>query len=411
MGVFGLFKKKNKGEKNQEAVQPLDNGRLLSSTPSADAPTPPPEGNYEVKEQGTEGIGESQITNYKLTAELSLRAEQSEARQVDLQPSAPAEASQFSILNSQLPTTGGHPQKKGFFAKLRAGLRKTKEAITYKISKLFTGGVLKDDFYEELEEILLSADVGAECTETILDELRAVIDKRRLRKEDEVRAALKEIMTGILSENESEPYEFPLVITVIGVNGTGKTTSIGKLAHMFRAQKKSVTIAAGDTFRAAAAEQLKTWAERADAKIIAQGEGGDPAAVVYDALKSVKSKGTDVLIIDTAGRLHNKVNLMEELKKINRVVEREYPEADRRNLIVLDAVTGQNALSQVELFDEAVGLDGIILTKLDGTAKGGVILSLCREFSVPVVYVGVGEGVDDLQPFDAEEFAEALFTE
>ena len=295
----------------------------------------------------------------------------------------------------------------GIFAKIKAALKKTKDAIAYRLNKLFTGGVLNDEFYDELETLLLSADIGSETTENILDELKKATDKKHLTRPEQVKQELKRIMTEIL-DFEIPEETYPLVILVAGVNGVGKTTSIGKLAYNYKRAGKSVTILAADTFRAAAADQLTVWADRAGVRIVKQAEGADAAAVVYDALQSAKSKGTEVTIIDTAGRLHNKVNLMEELKKIDRVIDREFPDAMRLNYIVLDATTGQNALSQIELFNEAIDIDGIILTKLDGTAKGGVVLAIAGEEEVPVVYVGVGEGIDDLEKFDAEDFVSAI---
>lgn len=297
----------------------------------------------------------------------------------------------------------------GIFAKIKEGLKKTKEKIAYGLNKLFTGGVLNDDFYDELEEILLTGDVGAETTERILDELRDAIDEELIRDRADAKDKLKEIMVDILEENEKPEYEYPLILLVAGVNGVGKTTAMGKLAKKFKKEGHDVLLVAADTFRAAASDQLTVWAERAGVRIVKQGEGADPAAVVFDALSSAKSKGNDVILIDTAGRLHNKKNLVEELKKIERVIDREMPDAIKLNYIVLDATTGQNAISQVEVFDEAIDIDGIILTKLDGTAKGGVVLALAGETSTPVVYVGVGEGIDDLQDFDAEQFVEAIF--
>lgn len=295
----------------------------------------------------------------------------------------------------------------GLFAKIKNALKKTKDAIAYKLNKLFTGGVLNDDFYDELESILLSADIGSETTEQILEDLKKAIDKKHITSPADVRVELKRIMHDIL-DFELPEEEYPLVVLIAGVNGVGKTTTIGKLANLFKRRGKSVTIVAGDTFRAAAADQLTVWADRAGVRIVKQAEGADAAAVVYDALQSAKSKKTDVTLIDTAGRLHNKVNLMEELKKIDRVIDREFHEAMRLNYIVLDATTGQNALSQVDLFNEAIDIDGIILTKLDGTAKGGVVLAIAGEEEVPVVYVGVGEGIDDLERFDIDGFVSAI---
>lgn len=296
----------------------------------------------------------------------------------------------------------------GIFSKIKEGLKRTKEAISYKLNKLFTGGVLNDDFYDELEEALLTSDVGASAAELILDRLRDVVDEKHIRSTDAVKDELKAIMTDILSENEIPEYEYPLVLVVAGVNGVGKTTAIGKLAKRFKEMKKSVTVVAADTFRAAAADQLTVWAERAGVRIVKHAEGADPGAVVYDAIMSAKSKNTDVLIVDTAGRLHNKKNLMHELEKISGIVGREMPNAMQLNFIVLDATTGQNAVSQVEVFNEAITIDGIILTKLDGTAKGGVVLGIAAKTEIPVVYIGVGEGIDDLEEFDPENFVEAI---
>lgn len=299
----------------------------------------------------------------------------------------------------------------GLFSKIKAGLKRTREKIAFAFNKLFTGGALNDEFYDELEEILISADVGVETTEEILERLRDVVDEKLIRTREQVRDELRAIMCDLLDENEKPEYEYPLVIMLTGVNGVGKTTAIGKLANKFRLMGKSVTVAAADTFRAAAADQLTVWADRAKVRIIKHAEGADPAAVVYDAIASAKSKGTDVLLIDTAGRLHNKKNLMNELGKIMRVIDREYPEAMKLNYIVLDATTGQNAVSQVDVFDEIIDIDGIVLTKLDGTAKGGVVLSIAGQLAVPVVYVGVGEGIDDLEDFDSEDFVSGLFDE
>ncbi len=296
----------------------------------------------------------------------------------------------------------------GFFAKLKEKLKKTKEAIAYKLNKLFTGGVLTDDFYDELEMALISSDIGAETVESLMEDLRAVIDEKHIRDTADIKDELKDLMVDMLDANPVPEYEYPLVLLVAGVNGVGKTTAIGKLAKKFKKQGKSVTIVAADTFRAAAADQLTVWADRAGVRIVKHAEGADPGAVVYDALASAKSKHTDVLLIDTAGRLHNKKNLMDELKKVNRIIEREYPDCMYLNYIVLDATTGQNAVTQVDIFNEAIDIDGIILTKLDGTAKGGVVLAIADQLQVPVVYVGVGEGIDDLEDFDSREFIDAI---
>ena len=295
----------------------------------------------------------------------------------------------------------------GFFRKIIDGLKKTQQNIGFKLKQLFKVGVFDDDFFDDLETLLLSGDVGAAATMEIVDRLRDRLEETKITDPDRAMSELKGILVDML---EAEPFAAmpPAVVMVVGVNGVGKTTTIGKLAARFKKEGKSVVIAAADTFRAAAGEQLEVWAERAGVRIIKHQEGSDPAAVVYDAISSAKSRKTDIVLIDTAGRLHNKVNLMEELKKINRVITREYPEADKKNLLVLDATTGQNALSQVELFNEAVDVDSVALTKLDGTAKGGVVIAIKENFYIPVGFIGVGEGIEDLMPFDAESFVEGI---
>lgn len=297
----------------------------------------------------------------------------------------------------------------GFFGKLKEVLKKTKDNLSKKLVELFAKNKLGDEFYEELEDILVSSDVSVKTAMNIVENIRDVAIDEKCKDKDYVVNLLKEELYDTLTEAEELDILSPAVIMVVGVNGVGKTTTIGKLANYFVKQGKSVTIAAADTFRAAASDQLSVWAERAKVRIVKHSEGADPSAVVYDAVASVKAKKTDILIIDTAGRLHVKANLMEELKKMDRVVTREYPEAHFYKLIALDATTGQNAYNQVDVFKEAVGLDGIILTKLDGTAKGGFVISLCGELQVPVVYVGTGEKIEDIEPFDAEAFVEGLF--
>ncbi|MCM1533517.1 MAG: signal recognition particle-docking protein FtsY [Corallococcus sp.] len=295
----------------------------------------------------------------------------------------------------------------GFFQKIIDGLRKTKQQIGFKLNELFKRGIFDEDFYDELEYILLASDVGEDTTVDIIDELRERMRKDSVSDAKKANEYLRAVLRDILGDEKFE-YASPCVITVAGVNGVGKTTTIGKLANIFVKQGKSVVIAAADTFRAAASEQLEVWANRAKVRIIKHEEGSDPAAVVYDALKSAKSRNTDVVLVDTAGRLHNKKNLMDELCKINRVVDREFPEADRKNLIVLDATTGQNAIQQVNIFNEAIDIDGIVLTKLDGTAKGGVVLAIKHDMDIPVYFVGVGEGIDDLLEFDAASYVEGI---
>lgn len=297
----------------------------------------------------------------------------------------------------------------GFFGKLKSVLSKTRDGIAKKLNELFAKNKLGDEFYEDLEDILISSDVSVSTAMEIIDEIKDTAVKEKCKDKDYVIRLLKDELFDTLNYADKLQIKTPAVIMVIGVNGVGKTTSIGKLANKFVKESKSVTIAAADTFRAAAADQLTVWADRAKVRIIKHAEGADASAVVFDAISSAKAKNTDVLIIDTAGRLHVKANLMEELKKMDRVIRREYPTANYYKLIVLDATTGQNASSQVQTFNEAVGIDGIILTKLDGTAKGGFIVSLSYEAEIPVCFVGTGEKIDDLEDFDAREFIEAMF--
>lgn len=296
----------------------------------------------------------------------------------------------------------------GFFSKLKEGLKKTKDNIGKKIFAAFSGRTLDDDFYEELEEAMLTADMGVTATEQILDEFKDEVYREKITDTEKAKNLLKRIMVDSISYDIPD-YDYPLVILLAGVNGVGKTTAIGKLANYFKSIGKSVVVAAADTFRAAASDQLEVWADRANVRIIKHKEGSDPASVVFDAISSAKARGDDVILVDTAGRLHNKKNLMDELKKIHKVIIRELPNADYRSYIVLDATTGQNALSQVEIFSEAIDIDGIILTKLDGTAKGGVVMAISAEQEIPVVFVGVGEKIDDLLPFNPEEFVDAIF--
>lgn len=299
----------------------------------------------------------------------------------------------------------------GFFEKLKSGLSKTKNAIVTKIDDLFKAfHKIDEDLFDELEELLISADIGVNTTEEILDELRDRVKENRYKEAEDVKRELISLLKSLIGEHAPLKLETsPSVILVIGVNGVGKTTSIGKISAELKSQNKKVVVAAADTFRAAAAEQLTVWCERAGVDIIKQAAGADPASVVYDAISSAKSKKADVLIIDTAGRLHNKKNLMDELAKINRVIGRELPDASRETLLVLDATTGQNAIQQAKEFKEAAEITGLILTKLDGTAKGGVVISIKKELGIPVKFIGVGEKIDDMKPFVADEFASALF--
>ena len=303
-------------------------------------------------------------------------------------------------------------EKKGFFTRLKEGLGKTRTAISDKVDAIFLSlGKIDEDLYEELEEALIMSDIGADTSAYIISLLKERAKDRGINEAIALKGVLREIVEEILSSQDTEVHldAAPSVIMVIGVNGVGKTTSIGKLAHYYKSQGKKVILAAGDTFRAAAIDQLEIWAERAGVELVKHQEGSDPSAVVFDSLQAAKARNADIVICDTAGRLHNKKNLMEELKKTARVVERETGGKKGEVLLVLDASTGQNALVQTREFAQAAGITGVILTKLDGTAKGGVILPLSREQGIGVKFIGVGEQIDDLRPFDPHEFAEALF--
>lgn len=297
----------------------------------------------------------------------------------------------------------------GFFQRLKEGLSKTRGGLTDKVDELVKNTrEVDEDFYDELTDILILADVGMAATADIMEKLRARVTEEKIKDADRAREIFKQIIVEEM--NIPRPsLRWPMVMFVVGVNGVGKTTTIGKLALRFQEIGRSVMLAAADTFRAAADEQLAVWAERAKVPIIRGQEGGDPASVVYDAVQAAKARKTDLLIVDTAGRLHNKKNLMDELSKMRRIIDREYPEAEMRCMLVLDATTGQNGIQQAKQFKEAAEIGGIVLTKLDGTAKGGVAIAIRRELNIPVWYIGVGEGIDDLQAFDAKEFVDALF--
>lgn len=297
----------------------------------------------------------------------------------------------------------------GLFAKLREGLTKTRDSLMGRVDTLVKETrKIDEDFYEELEDILLMSDCGMKATTAMMDELRRRVSENKVKDADTAKQMLKDIMIEQM-DIPRPPLRWPMVMLVVGVNGAGKTTTIGKLALRFQNIGRRIILCAADTFRAAAADQLTVWAERARVPIVKHAEGADPAAVVYDGIQSAKAQGADLLIVDTAGRLHNKKNLMDELNKMRRVIDREFPEADVRCMLVLDATTGQNGLAQARAFKEVCEIGGIILTKLDGTAKGGIALAIRKELEVPVWYIGVGEGIDDLQPFNAKDFVEALF--
>ena len=303
-------------------------------------------------------------------------------------------------------------KKKGFFSRLVSGLQKTRANIAAGIDSIFSGfSSIDEDFYEELEEILIMGDIGIDTTMTIIEKLKEEVKEKKIKEPEECRALLIDIIKEQMRVDETA-YEFEhktSVVLMIGVNGVGKTTSVGKLASQLKDDGKKVIMAAADTFRAAAIEQLTEWSNRAGVDIIAQQEGSDPGAVVFDAIQAAKARKADVLICDTAGRLHNKKNLMNELNKINRIIDKEFPEAYRETLIVLDGTTGQNALQQARQFKEVADISGIVLTKLDGTAKGGIAIAIQSELGIPVKYIGIGEKIDDLQKFDSDSFVNALF--
>lgn len=299
-----------------------------------------------------------------------------------------------------------------FFDKLKDGLTKTRDSFTEKVTEVLNLAVtIDDDLYEELEEILIMADIGIDTTEEVIERLKIKIKEDKIKDPDQVKPCLKEVLIEMLEEgNEVNDYsKFPKVVLVIGVNGVGKTTSIGKISAKLKDDNYKVLMAAGDTFRAAAIDQLDVWSNRAGVELIKHKEGSDPGAVIFDAIQAARARKADVLICDTAGRLHNKKNLMNELSKVNRIIDREYSEAHKETLLVLDATTGQNAVQQAKQFMDACPIDGIVLTKLDGTAKGGVIISIKTQLDIPVKFIGVGEGIDDLQKFEPKEFVEALF--
>ena len=293
----------------------------------------------------------------------------------------------------------------GIFSKFFGALKKTKDAISKKLSQIFVGE-LDDDFFEELEFVLVSSDISYEASSEIVESVRTIAKKQKIKTEEEFKKVLRQAMVEILNL-ETRPEEYPVLYTVVGVNGVGKTTAIGKLANYYKKNKKNCLLVAGDTFRAAASEQLNEWSKRAGVRIVKYNEGVDPGAVVFDGIASAKAKKDDVVLVDTAGRLHNKVGLMEELRKIAKIVAKEW-DGVSENLLVIDATTGQNALTQVEMFNEILPISGIILTKLDGSSKGGVVLKKKKKYGIPIKFVGVGEGLDDIEPFDAEDFVNSI---
>ena len=377
----------------------------------AEGQTPVPE---EVSGATSEPEAEAETETETVSEpEKSGDADQAEEAVEAVEAEEAEEAAEVAESEADAPLTGEEKkkEKKSFWSRVKAGLSKTKNALFGQINDLLKNFVKVDeDLLEELEELLICADVGVNASEEIIEELREQIKDGRLKEKDQVMGALQSILERMIGEGEPLKLDtVPSVILVIGVNGVGKTTSIGKIANRLRREGKKVIVAAADTFRAAAIDQLAVWCERAKVDLVRQNEGSDPAAVVFDACHAAKNKNADVLIIDTAGRLHNKTNLMNELAKINRVIDRELPGVSRENLLVLDATTGQNAIIQAKEFKNAAALTGLILNKLDGTAKGGIIISIRKELNIPVKFIGVGEKLDDMQEFDRTEFVRALF--
>lgn len=442
MGLFDFFKK-GKQEENQEIkntslIQDETTAEVTEQNPSKEEASQ--EANAGISEREPEAVerliveeaAEAEIleTEPEEIAEFPEPEEDtSELSGVKATPIEPAESLIVEELealeNQDISTQDGQPleaeqeeggqepeKKKGFFARLLEGLGKTRNNILGGVDALLSGFTkIDEDLFEELEELLIMADIGIQTTMTIVENLRGKVKKERITDPQAIKGLLIEEITALLEEGsqDGEEVKTPCVMLVIGVNGVGKTTTIGKLSYNFQNSGKKVLLAAADTFRAAAIDQLQIWGQRAGIDVIRHEENSDPAAVVFDAVRAAKSRKTDILICDTAGRLHNKKNLMEELKKIAKVIDREYPEANKEVYLVLDATTGQNALQQAKLFQETAEITGIILTKLDGTAKGGIVIAIKNELKIPVRYIGVGEGIEDLQQFHAKEFAKALF--
>lgn len=399
MGFFDKFRKKNKQEESED--------ELLSQQAEETEEAEP--------EQADTADGELSGDNAEIDGEQPDNSEElpAEADKEELiSPAEPEDASE-SAEDSGFPDEQPeeHIKKPGLFEKLKNGLKKTKEGFMSKVELLMNSFTkIDEDFFDELEETLILSDIGAETSMDICDQLRAAVKRTGATDPADVKQLLRDIIAEMLTgENELKLDTKPSVVMVIGVNGAGKTTTIGKLAANLKAQGKKVLVAAADTFRAAAIDQLNVWTDRAGVDIIKHSEGSDPAAVVFDALTAAKARGVDVVLCDTAGRLHNKKNLMEELKKIARVIDREVPDACVETLLVLDATTGQNAVNQAKLFSESAEITGIVLTKLDGTAKGGIIIPIKNELGIPVKLVGVGEKIDDLQPFVPADYVQALF--
>ncbi len=392
--IFGKWKKDKEKELDRDVVENVADDEILTDL-----------GDVKNEENGeTQEIG---VENDETEAEIQVRdIENNMTKETDV------ENDEIKVETQGQDDLAEEPKKKGFFKRLVEGLSKTRNNIISGFDAVFGGSHIDDDFYEELEEILIMADIGVVTTENIIDNLKEKVKEQKIKEPSQCRelliASIKEQMS--VEENAYDFEDKKSVILMIGVNGVGKTTTTGKLAAQYKNNGKKVLLAAADTFRAAAIEQLTEWSVRSGVDIIAQSEGSDPAAVVYDAVSAAKARNTDILLCDTAGRLHNKKNLMEELKKISRIIDREFPDAHKETFVVLDGTTGQNALAQAKQFKEVADISGIVLTKLDGTAKGGIAIAIQAELGIPVKYIGVGEQIDDLQRFNSDEFVNALFT-
>ncbi len=427
MGFFDRFKKKKQQEEElneQEAALNENSGETSSESdsaesgaagyPEAEAPVQP-DGGVPAAEQESSGDSPFEAPEAEAEEPLTEPGEPSGPSETEEIPQAEEaqepEYAEETVESSEPSETDETPKKQGFFEKLKNGLKKTKDGFMSKLELLMNSFTkIDEDFFEELEETLILSDIGAETSMQICDKLRQAVKRTGATDPADVKQLLRDIIAEMLTgDNELKLDTKPSVIMVIGVNGAGKTTTIGKLAANLRAQGKKVIVAAADTFRAAAIDQLNVWTDRAGVDIVKHNEGSDPAAVVFDALTAAKARGADVVLCDTAGRLHNKKNLMEELKKIARVIDREVPDASVETLLVLDATTGQNAVNQAKLFSESAEITGIVLTKLDGTAKGGIIIPIKNELGISVKLVGVGEKIDDLQPFVPADYVKALF--
>lgn len=416
--MFKFWKKEKKDDLGLEDL--LDSETIEEDTSSAnEEPELKEEDTVEKKESETnEEVADDEDLEVRKNKALKEELSEEYSEEINNDLEEDIKSNEVSIKSEELSEEAlenqGNEKPKGIFSRLLEGLSKTKDNITGRIDSILNSYTkIDEDLLEELEEILITADVGVNTTMIIIDQLRDMIKERGVKDPMQVRGLLKEIVEDILSQGNSklDINPTPAVIVMVGVNGVGKTTTIGKLAQRYKDDGKKVMLAAADTFRAAASEQLEIWANRVGVDIIKHGEGADPGAVIFDAIKASQARGVDLLICDTAGRLHNKTNLMNELGKIFKIIEREYPEAKKEILLVVDATTGQNAVSQAKTFKEVANITGIALTKLDGTAKGGVVLAVKSELDVPVKLIGVGESVEDLQDFDPKAFTEALFGE